>query len=152
MGPALFFLPLRSVLTRVREEYESQGVEAYAYLDDITIAADEISPGMVGVVPFLERVDSEGHTRQPGQDGCLGPEGTRTHAGRDITFGRSGCPHRGRRRDKGFPVSLYSGRYWRNVDARKPSRASWNGGGVFVLGRGVHGGTAHTAIPPTCAG
>ena len=42
MGPALFCLPLRPVLTRVREEYESQGVEAYAYLDDITIAADKI--------------------------------------------------------------------------------------------------------------
>ena len=40
MGQALFCLPLRPVLTRVREEHESQGVEAYAYLDDITIAAD----------------------------------------------------------------------------------------------------------------
>ena len=95
------FLPLRPVLTRLREDYELQGVEAYAYLDDITIAADEISPGTVGVVPFPERVDSEGHTPQPGQDGCLGPEGTRAHAGRDITFGMSGFPHRGRRRDKG---------------------------------------------------
>ena len=54
MGPVLFYLPLRPVLTRVREEYESQGVETYAYLDDINIAADEISPGTVGVVPFLE--------------------------------------------------------------------------------------------------
>ena len=55
MKPALFCQPLRPVLTRVREEYESQGVEAYAYLDDITIVSHEISPGTVGVVPFLER-------------------------------------------------------------------------------------------------
>ena len=45
MGRDLFCLPLRRVLMRVREEYESQGVEACAYLDDITIAAHEISPG-----------------------------------------------------------------------------------------------------------
>ena len=55
MGPALFCLPLRLVPTRVRKEYESQGVEAYAYFDDITIAADEISPGTLGVVPFIRR-------------------------------------------------------------------------------------------------
>ena len=55
MGPALFCLPLRPVFTRAREEYELQGVEVYAYLDDITVTADEISPGIVGVVPFLER-------------------------------------------------------------------------------------------------
>ena len=55
MGPALFCLPLRPALMRVREEYKSQGIEAYAYLDGIAIAAHEISPGTVGVVPFLER-------------------------------------------------------------------------------------------------
>ena len=52
--PALFCLPLRPVLMRVQEEYESQEVEAYAYLDSITNAADGISPRTVGVVPFLE--------------------------------------------------------------------------------------------------
>ena len=100
LGPALFCLPLRLVLTRVWEEYKSQGVEAYVYLDDITIAADEMSPGTVGV-------DSEGHAPQLGQDGYLGPEGTRVHAGRDITLGRSGSPHRGRGGDikvVGVPV------------------------------------------------
>ena len=54
-GPNLFFLPLRLVLTRVREECESQVVEVYPYLDAIIIAAHEISPGTVGVVSFLER-------------------------------------------------------------------------------------------------
>ena len=55
MGPALFCLPLRPVLTRVGEECESQGVESCAHLDDITITAHEISPGTVGVAPILEQ-------------------------------------------------------------------------------------------------
>ena len=68
MGPDLFCLPLQLVLTRVREEDESQGVEAYAYLDDITIAAEEISPGTVGVVPFLEReLTARGINLNPGK-------------------------------------------------------------------------------------
>ena len=48
MGPALFFLPLRPMLMKVREEYESLGVEAYSYLDDITVAAHEVHPGRWG--------------------------------------------------------------------------------------------------------
>ena len=55
MGSALFCLPLWPVLTRVWGEHESQGVESYAYPDDITIATDEISPGTVEVVPFLDK-------------------------------------------------------------------------------------------------
>lgn len=54
MKPAPFCLPLRPVLARVRGKYESRGVEAYAYLDDITITAHEISPRTVGAASFLE--------------------------------------------------------------------------------------------------
>ena len=76
MGPAQFCLPLRPVLTRVREKYESQGVEAYAYLDDITIAADKISTGTVGVVPFLEReLIARGIHLGPGKTVSLAPKG-----------------------------------------------------------------------------
>lgn len=53
-GPALFCLPLWPVLARVRGANESQGVDAYAHLDSNTIAAYQISPLTVGVVPFLE--------------------------------------------------------------------------------------------------
>ncbi|CAM9941134.1 unnamed protein product, partial [Laminaria digitata] len=75
MGPALFCLPLRPVLMRVREEYESQGVEAYAYLDDITIAAHEITPGTVGVVPFLEReLTARAIHLNPGKTVALAPK------------------------------------------------------------------------------
>ena len=55
MGSAMFCLQLRPVLVKVRDAYESQEVEAYPYLDDITFAAHEVSPGTVWVVPFLER-------------------------------------------------------------------------------------------------
>ena len=76
MGPTLFCLPLRPALTRVREEYESQAVEAYAYLDDITIAANETSPGTVGVVPLLEReLTARGIHLNPGKTVALAPKG-----------------------------------------------------------------------------
>ena len=55
LGPDMFCLPLRPVHTKVREECESQAVETYPYLDHITIAAYEISPGPVGVMPFFEK-------------------------------------------------------------------------------------------------
>ena len=72
---------------RVRQEYESQEVEAYAYLDDITIAAheispgtvgaaDEISPGTMGVVPFLEgELTARGIHLNPGKTVALAPKG-----------------------------------------------------------------------------
>ena len=64
------------MLTKVREEYEPQGVEAYGYLDNITIAADEISPGTVGVVPFLEReLITRGIHLGPGKTVSLAPKG-----------------------------------------------------------------------------
>ena len=89
--------------TRLASNFTSrrEGVEAYAYLDVIAIAADEISPGTRSGALLRERVGNEDHTLKPAQDGCLGPERTRAHAGRYITFGRSGGPHRGRVSDKG---------------------------------------------------
>lgn len=55
MGSALFCLPLRQVLTRVREEFWSQWVEADAGLDYNTNTTGKIPPGTVGLMPFLER-------------------------------------------------------------------------------------------------
>ena len=76
MGPNLFCLPLRPVLTRVREEYESQWVQAYAYLDEIAITAHEIPPGTVGVVPFLEReLTTRGINLNSGETVALVPKG-----------------------------------------------------------------------------
>ena len=74
--PRLFFRPLRPVLTRVREKYDKQGVEAYAYLDDITNAAHEISPRTVGVVSFLEReLTARGIHFNQGKTVALAPNG-----------------------------------------------------------------------------
>ena len=65
MGPALICLPLRPVPTKVREEY----------LDDITIAADDILPGTVGVMPFLEReLTARGINLNPGNTVALTPK------------------------------------------------------------------------------
>ena len=42
MGPAMFWLALRPGLKRFREEFEGEGVESFAYLDDISL-------GLIGV-------------------------------------------------------------------------------------------------------
>ena len=63
------------MLTRAREEYESQGVEDYAYLDEITTAAHEIPRGTVGVVPFLQReLTARGIHLIPGKTVALAPK------------------------------------------------------------------------------
>ena len=55
MGPALFCMPLLPVLKRTREEFEPKDVEAFSYLDDISIEMAEVSVDTVGLVPFLQR-------------------------------------------------------------------------------------------------
>ena len=54
MRPALFCMPLLPGLKRIREEFEPRGVEAFAYLDDISISTPEITPYTVRVVLFLQ--------------------------------------------------------------------------------------------------
>lgn len=74
--PTLFCLPLRLVLMRAREEYESQGVKAYAYFDGITIGASEITLGTAGVAPFLEReLTARGTNLNLGKTAALAPKG-----------------------------------------------------------------------------
>ena len=55
MGPALFCMPLLPVLKRTRAEFEPRGIEAFVYLDGISIGMIEITPDTVEVVPFLQR-------------------------------------------------------------------------------------------------
>ena len=40
IGPALFCMPLLPVLKQTREEFEPKGVEAFAYLDDVSIGME----------------------------------------------------------------------------------------------------------------
>ncbi|CAN0567638.1 unnamed protein product, partial [Laminaria digitata] len=37
MGPAMFCLALRPGLKRFRQEFEGEGVEAFAYMDDVSL-------------------------------------------------------------------------------------------------------------------
>ena len=126
MGSALFCLPLRLVLTIVREEYETQGTETYAYLDDITITADEISLGTVGVVPFLEReLTAKDIHLTPGKTVALAPKGhvptpeeISLLAGVDVRIADEGG-----QRWLGYPLALTSSRYRTHRDS-----ARWGGG------------------------
>lgn len=54
-GPALVCIPLLSVLKRTREEFETRGVGAFVYLDDISIGMMKVIADALGTVPFLQR-------------------------------------------------------------------------------------------------
>ena len=76
MGAALFCMPLLPVLKRIREEFEPRGVEAFAYLDDISIGMSEITPDTVRVVPFLQHeLCKIGITMNPSKTVALPPKG-----------------------------------------------------------------------------
>ena len=75
MGPALSCVPLLPVLKRIREEFEPRGVEAFAYLGDISIGMSEITPDTVRVEPFLQhKLCQNRYRHHPQQDGCLASE------------------------------------------------------------------------------
>ena len=76
MGPALFCMPILPVLKRTRAEFEPGGVDAFAYLDDISIGMMEITPDTVKVVPFLQRELSDiGIAINPSKTVALPPKG-----------------------------------------------------------------------------
>ena len=76
MGPALFCLPLLPVLKRNREDFEPKGVEAFAYLDDVSIGRVEVTSDTVDVVPFLQRgLASIGIAMNPSKTVALPPKG-----------------------------------------------------------------------------
>lgn len=55
IGQGLLCLPLLPVHMSIREKHESRGVEAYACFNDTTIAAHEMTPETVELVPYIER-------------------------------------------------------------------------------------------------
>ena len=71
MGPALFCMPLLPVLKRTREEFEPEGVEAFAYLEKISIEMVEDTLDKVDVVPFLQREQASIACHEPEQRGGL---------------------------------------------------------------------------------
>ena len=77
MEPALFCMPLLPVLKRTRAEFEPTGVEAFAYLDDISIEMMETTPDTVEVAPFLQReLSNIGIAINPSKTIVLPPKGT----------------------------------------------------------------------------
>ena len=55
MGPAVFCLALRPGLKRFREEFEGEGVEAFAYMDDVSLGLTRITAYTVRVFTFLRQ-------------------------------------------------------------------------------------------------
>ena len=55
MGPAMFRLALRPWLKRFREEFEGEGVEAVAHVDDVSFGLMGVTANTVRTFPFLQR-------------------------------------------------------------------------------------------------
>ena len=53
MGPAVFCLALRPGLKRFRKEFEVEGVEAFAYMDGISLGLTRITADTVRAFAFL---------------------------------------------------------------------------------------------------
>ena len=56
MGPAMFCLGLRPGLKRFREEFELEGVEGFAYMDDLSLGLTGVTANTVRAFAFLRRV------------------------------------------------------------------------------------------------
>ncbi|CAN0468226.1 unnamed protein product, partial [Laminaria digitata] len=55
MGPAMFCLALRPGLKQFRQEFEGEGVEAFAYMDDVSLGLTGITANTVRAFAFLRR-------------------------------------------------------------------------------------------------
>ena len=53
MGPAMFCLSLRPELKRFREEFEREGVEAFAYMDDVSLGLRGLTANTIRAFAFL---------------------------------------------------------------------------------------------------
>ncbi|CAN0514005.1 unnamed protein product [Laminaria digitata] len=76
MGPAMFCLALRPGLKRFRQEFEGEGVEAFAYMDDVSLGFMEITANTVKAFAFLRReLDDIGIVVSPAKTVVLPPKG-----------------------------------------------------------------------------
>ena len=55
MGPAMFCVVLRPGLKRLREEFEREGAEAFAYMDDVSLGFTRTTPDTAKSFVFLRR-------------------------------------------------------------------------------------------------
>ena len=76
MGPAMFFLALRPGLKRFREEFEREGVESFAYVDDVSLDLMRITADTVRAFAFLGReLEDIGIVVNPAKTIALPPKG-----------------------------------------------------------------------------
>ena len=76
MGPAMFCLALRPGLKRFREEFEGEGVEAFAYMDDISLGLMGVTANTIRAITFLRReLDDIGIVVNPTKTVVLPPKG-----------------------------------------------------------------------------
>ena len=54
-GPAMICLALRPGLKRFREDFEGEGVEAYAYMDDVSLGLKRITADTVRAFAFMRQ-------------------------------------------------------------------------------------------------
>ncbi|CAN0590314.1 unnamed protein product, partial [Laminaria digitata] len=76
MGPAMFCLALRPGLKRFRQEFEGEGVDAFAYMDDVSLGLMGITANTVRSFAFLRReLDDTGIVVSPAKTEALPPKG-----------------------------------------------------------------------------
>ncbi|CAN0515098.1 unnamed protein product, partial [Laminaria digitata] len=76
MGPAMFCLAVRPGLKRFRQEFEGEGVESFAYMDDVSLGLMGISTNTVRAFAFLRReLDDIGIVVTPAKTVALPPKG-----------------------------------------------------------------------------
>ncbi|CAN0560929.1 unnamed protein product [Laminaria digitata] len=76
MGPAMFCLALRPGLKRFRLEFEGEGVEAFAYMDDVSLGLMGITANTGRAFAFLRReLDDIGIVVSPAKTVALSPKG-----------------------------------------------------------------------------
>ena len=76
MGPAMFCLALRPRLKRLREEFEGEGVEAFVYMDDVSLGLTRITADTVRAFAFLrQEVEDIGIVVNPDKTIALPPKG-----------------------------------------------------------------------------
>lgn len=76
MGPRLFCFPLGPGLVRPRAEFEAEGVQAFAYVDELSLGLMQIAANTVSAVPFVRpELDEIGKATNPTKTVALPPKG-----------------------------------------------------------------------------
>ena len=76
MGPAMFWMALRPGLKRFREEFEGEGVEAFAYMDGLSLGLTRITADTVRAFAFLrQELEGIGIVVNPAKTVALPPKG-----------------------------------------------------------------------------